>query len=519
MASIRLVSKGALEAHTAGGFVASEEPLASWSGAAVLARGGNAVDAAVAVSLSLAVVAPHLGGVGGDFFALVRTPDGVIRFFNGSGHAPRGLTRDLLVSRGYTEPPGRGPLSPTVPGMIDGLHLMWRRLGSMEWGSLVEPAVRLASRGFPAPPSYVAALERLSGELARDPGSRETYLARGIPSVGEPVRFPGLARLLEMISEDPRSFYDGEPAERIEEYIHSRGGVLSAGDLAVYRAEEGDPVGVESGGWRLWEMPPNTQGITTLHIIKILEAFNVPRDPLERIPAILAASREAYRVRDEELGDPRHMRLTPEELLSEEFIEKLREKASRGLPGAPGARGAGVEGDTTFFIVADGEGTLVAGIQSLFYHFGSMVTEPVFQVTLNGRAQGFTLREGLPNTLEPGKKPLHTLSALIAERDGEVVALGSSGGHFRPQQHALLFTSIAVHGMSVGEAVSAPRALWPPWSDRIVVDPGFEGAVRPPSGYRVEAGRTGVAAAARLKGGVWEVATDPRGDGYPLVLH
>ncbi len=510
--------KDILEAHTIGALVATEEPLASWSGAAILASGGNAVDAAVAVSLTLSVVIPHLGGIGGDFFALVRTPDGRVYFFNGSGYAPKGLTRELLLSKGYKQVPGRGPLSPTVPGMVDGLYLMWRRLGSLEWRSLVEPAARLASRGFPAPPSYVRALSALAGELSSDPGSRETYLASGIPSVGDTVRFPGLARLLEMVAEDPRSFYEGEPAEKLEEYLQSRGGVMTAGDLAEYKAEEGNPLSASFAGWKLWEMPPNTQGITTLHMLKILEGSDLPRDPLARLPLMLAAAHAAYRVRDELVGDPRYMKHSVDELLSDEFIQALREEARRHGLAIPGGR-PGSSGDTTFFIVVDREGMIVAGIQSLFYPFGSMVTEPTFQVTLNGRAQGFTLREGLPNTLEPGKKPLHTLSALIAERDEEVVALGASGGHFRPQQHALLFTSIAVHGMSVGEAVSAPRALWAPWTDRIVVDPGFEEAVRPPRGYRVEPGRTGVAAAVHFKRGVWAAATDPRGDGYPLVLH
>ncbi len=515
---VQRVYRDTLEAHTTGALVAAEEPLASWSGAAILASGGNAVDAAVAVSLSLSVVIPHLGGIGGDFFALVRTPEGRVYFFNGSGYAPAGLTRDLLLSKGYSQVPGRGPLYPTVPGMVDGLHLMWRRLGSLEWRELVEPAANLASRGFPASPSYVKALKALTSDLSRDPGSRETYLASGIPSVGDTIRFPGLARLLEMIAGDPRSFYEGEPARRLEEYLQAKGGVLAVSDLAAYKAEEGEPISASFGEWRLWEMPPNTQGLTTLHLIKILEADSIPRDTLARLPLMLAASKAAYRVRDEMLGDPRFMKHSIEELLSDEFIQALREEARRygqhGLAQDPGA-----SGDTTFFIVVDREGMLVAGIQSLFYPFGSMVTEPVFQVTLNGRAQGFTLKEGLPNTLEPGKKPLHTLSALIAERGDEVVALGASGGHFRPQQHALLFTSIAVHGMSVGEAISAPRALWAPWTDRIVVDPGFEAMVQAPPGYRVEPGRTGVAAAVHLKRGVRTAATDPRGDGYPLILH
>ena len=497
--------------------VAGEEPLAEAVAFRVLHEGGNAVDAAVAMGFALAVTIPHLGGVGGDFFALVREPDGRVWFVNGSGHAPRRLTREMLESRGYTSVPSRGPLSPTVPGLVGGLRLLWEKGGTMEWGRLLEPARRLAREGFPASPGYVRSLQAYKGLLEGDPGSRETYL-RGAPKrPGDPVRFPGLARLLELVADDPWSFYRGEPARAVEEYLSSLGGVLTAGDLGEYSPETGRPLMLEYRGWRLWEMPPNTQGLTTLHIMGVLEQWRLPRSVEDRFYYILSAAAPAYRARDRHLGDPRWMRHSPEELLSEEWLEGLRAEARSGPPSClhMGRAGAG-SGDTTFYAVADGEGRVVAAIQSLFMPFGSTVTEPRFQVTLHGRANGFTLEPGLPNALEPGKRPLHTLSAVIAESpDGGVYAVGTSGGHYRPQQHALLLTSIIDHGAEPGEAVALPRILWTPGTCSLVADPD---APRPPlPGYEMRSGRTGVASIVWVRERLRGSAVDPRGDGVPLV--
>ncbi|MEB3816760.1 MAG: gamma-glutamyltransferase family protein [Desulfurococcales archaeon] len=509
-----------LESFSKSGGVASEEPLASAVGLGILLRGGNAVDAAVAVSFALSVVAPHLGGVGGDFFSLVMTPGGRVYFFNGSGQAPARLTPELLEGLGYREAPSRGPLAPTVPGMVGGLYLMWRRLGSLEWRDLVEPAIRLAGEGFPVPPSLAAAIGEHKELLGIDPGSRATYLEGLEARPGGPARLPGLARLLEGVAEDPWFLYRGEPAERIEEYLSERGGVLASSDMRAYEPVESEPLSLDYRGWRLWEMPPNSQGATSLHILAILERVGapIPRRPLERVPLLVAASLPAYRFRDREIGDPRYMRVKPWELVSDSLLDRLAGEAPGQPPPCKNRSQAG-GGDTTFYIVVDADGMVVAGIQSLFYHFGSGVTEPTYQLTLNGRVNGFTLERGLPNTLAPGKRPLHTLSALVAESpEGEVAVMGSSGGHFRPQQHALLATSIIDHGMSPGEAVAAERVLWKPYTCELVADEGIEEVPGMPPGYRVTHGRTGVAAAAlRVAGGYWILATDPRGDGYPYI--
>ena len=195
-----------------GGVVASEHPLASLVGVKVLERGGSAVDAAVAVSFALAVLQPHLGGIGGDFFALLRSANGRVRFVNGSCGAPSKLTPELVRSRGFSRVPERGPLSINVPGMVEGLHLLWRMGGRLEWAELVRPAIELASKGFPASNGLARAIQAYRGLLEADRGSRETYLVVE-PRPAAVARFPGLARLLELVAEDPRSFYEGEPSQ------------------------------------------------------------------------------------------------------------------------------------------------------------------------------------------------------------------------------------------------------------------------------------------------------------------
>ena len=497
---------GAALVYSKHGVVASEEPHASRIGASVLEAGGNAVDAAVATSMTLAVTVPHLGGLGGDFFALIREPEGKVWFINGSGAAPRLLTRELVESRGYEYMP-RGPLSPTVPGLVDGLYLMWRKQGSAEWRRLIMPAAKLASNGFPASRTLARAVEKNRSLLERDEGSRKTYL-EAPPREGGVFRLPGLGELLRIIAEDPRSFYEDKPAELMADYVSRVGGVLSKEDLAGHKGFEDKPLSAEYKGWKLWETPPNTQGASTLQLLLLMgeEPLPDPESP-SRVEQLLRLAPPLYEWRDRNIGDPEAMRISREELVSPRTISEIK-----GLR-YTGCRGMSREGDTTFFTVVDSEGRIVAGIQSLFHHFGSLVTEPVFQVTLNDRALGFTLKPGRPSTLKPGRRPLHTLSALIMEHPGgEVFALGASAGHLRPQLYAWMASNIMDYGMSLLEAISHPRAAWDPETCILLA----ERSVVVPSNTVVRLRDTiGVASASSWRSGVAVGATDPRGAGIP----
>ncbi len=483
--------------------VATEEPHASSVAADIIRGGGNAVDAAIAASFTLAVTIPHLGGLGGDFFALVKDPNDRVYFMNGSGYSPAGLEAE----GGHRL---RGPEAITVPGMVAGLYRLWKVLGSLDWAELVSPAIKLAREGFPASRTLAEGIRAAEGKLAADPGSRQTYLVAEVVE-GSLIRFPGLAKALELIAEDPRSFYEGAIAEAMAEYASSRGSPLNLDDLRSYDAEEGQPLITTYRGWVIYEMPPNTQGATALHILKLLEGLEPPKNPLggERVKAVLEAARPAYAWRDLNLGDPRYMSVPVTKLLSDRVLKEIRR-----LGNAPRAGGVG---DTTYFAVATADGYLVSAIQSLYHPFGSGVTEPRYQITLNDRGSCFDPRPGLPNSVGAKKKPLHTLSAIIMGKEGAWFALGASGGHLRPQQHAVFVTNIVDYGMRFDEAINAPRFAWDPESGELLIEDGVKPTTLPwVRGVR-RVRRVGVANAAALLGKVVGASTDKRGVGVPAI--
>jgi gamma-glutamyltranspeptidase/glutathione hydrolase len=501
-----------------GAVVATEHPLATAAAVEVLSRGGNAFDAAVAASLTLTVVLPHLGGLGGDFFALVRTRDGSVHFIDGSGPAPAQASIEKLRKMGYTSMPVRGPLAVTVPGLVDALRVMWQRFGSLEWRELVSKAVSLARGGFPASRSLVRGVKAARDLLSTDPGSA-AYLAAD--RIGALVRFPGLAQALERIAEDPRDFYEGDIARSIASYVQQRGGLLSYEDLSSYSASVRSPITVTYKSCRVHEAPPPTQGITTLHLLKLTEQVELPRDPIaeERVAILFTVSLAAYEARDRYVTDPGFMEVSVDELLDEAFIYKLYERAVSAASALPAKLRWRSSGDTTFFAIADVEGNVMAGIQSLYNHFGAAVTEPKYQVPLNNRGSDFVLDSGHANALEPGKRTLHTLSAMVVECEKNIYALGTSGGHYRPQIHWWLATNILDYGMQLSEAIEAPRVLLDFRGRRIITEEVPVDAVARVYRYEVVRqpypSRTGVAAGVQLKleDGVKVAASDVRGDG------
>jgi len=323
--------------------------------------------------------------------------------------------------------------------------------------SLVSRVVKLAENGFPVSKSLSEAVKLNRELLSSDEGSSSTYLTIGAP--GSRHTFKGLAKALKIISEDPREFYEGEIAQKIVNYVRERGGLLSMEDLSKYRAGEGSPISASIWGGLAYEMPPPTQGITTLHMMMLTEELGSPRS-WSRLRKLIEISERAYSVRDRYLTDPKFMRVSVEELLHS-ILEG----------GAPGSMN---DGDTTFFSVIDGDGMIVSGIQSIFYAFGSGITEPNYQITLNCRASSFSLREDHANRLEPGKRTLHTLSSLIFELDDDWYVIGTSGGHYRPQIHWWLSTNLFKFGMDLREALDFPRAYFDPSKRVLVVEEGLE---------------------------------------------
>lgn len=495
------------------GVVASETALASAVGVKILEMGGNAVDASVATSLMLSINIPHLGGLGGDFFALIKDPQGRITFINGSGYAPSEMTIEFISSAGLKEVPLEGPLSIVVPGMIDGLRVMWEKLGSLEWRKIVDLVINSLRNGFPASPSFATALNNFRDILLKDEGSKRTYYSNThYYSPGQIIRFDGMIKALELIKEDPRQFYEGDIAIKISDYVRSKGGVISYEDMKNYKAEIGQPISLRLGDAVIYEMPPNTQGVTTLQLLKLLEEEHTNKpNSIDRLKTYVRMFKAVYRIRDSYVGDPRYMRVGVNELLSTDFLRSSISSHQESRVS---------DGDTTYFAVIDGEGTIVSGIQSLFYPFGSKVTEPTYGITLNSRASSFNTLSDHPNSLAPLKKPLHTLSAMLILTKDREMALGLSGGHFRPQLHAEIFQNIFKYKMNPQEAIEHPRFIWYPGTNIIEFEEGFEeGVIEEHTLRKVKyPARLGVAAIAEIIGSVKAGYVDPRGDGLALGL-
>ncbi len=457
--------------------VASESFFASRVGVDVLSRGGNAVDAAVAVSLALSGVLPYLGGLGGDLIAVVRGDK--VRTVMGIG-----WSSSLL--RGV--PPLRGPESATVPGLVRGLQLLHARYGSMEWGRLVGLAVSWLERGPPAHPSLVRALRRYRELLAADRGSRESYLFADV-DVGDPFVPRGLLNALRVIADHGADGFYDIIARDIVEYT----GTFTLDDFTQYRAVETDTVVYEYRGFKVHEAPPPSMGLTTLLMLRLLEGHEYGANSGDRVCRYVAAARRAYGIRNAYLGD----------------VEVDVGKLLAHPPTVPDAERPGIrEGDTTYFAVATRDMS-VSAIQSLYYPFGSAVTVPGWGITLNNRASDFA--EAGPNAAAPRKRPLHTLSALLVEGDGAEYLLGASAGHYRPFLYAWLVDNVARFGHDVRRAVAYPRALWEGGSE-VSVEIGIDvcpGLVAEVVDYP---GAMGVAAGV-YRGGALVGFADPRGDG------
>jgi len=497
--------------------ISAETPIASYIGTKILEQGGNFADASVATSLALAITIPHLGGLGGDFFALFRTSDGRVHFINGSGYAPKELSVDLMIERGFMKMPSTGPLSIVVPGMIDALYLLLENFGTMEWSIVVREVIDRLKRGFPMGISLAKTLLNIKEELARDEGSYRTYYSQLTKiSPAEVVKFKGMIKALEVLREDPRAFYEGDIAEKICEYVQSLGGVLDISDMKEYHAFFDDPIKLSLENTTVFEMPPNTQGVTTLQVIKMLESANLG-GPLsaKRIKESLRAFRAAYWIRDQYISDPRDMRVSVRELLSDEFLEKALSESGKSLSNHTNG------GDTTYFAIADDDGNVISAVQSLFYPFGSRVTEPTYGITLNARASSFSLNRDHVNVLKPRKRPLHTLSAMIIEDDSRVMALGLSGGHYRPQLHSEIFSNIYKYSLGVQDALDHRRFIWHLWTSSVDMEDGFQTASLKGLDINVVPypSRLGVAGAVEiLMNGIRVGYCDIRGEGIPIGL-
>lgn len=376
--------------------VASPHHAATRAGADVLAAGGNAVDAAVATNAMLAVVYPHMCGLGGDLFLLYHSAaDRRVRCLNGSGPAPRLATRDAFRERGLTAIPPRGPLPVTVPGAVGAWQEALERFGRRPLSELLAPAAQAAHEGVEVSAGLAASLQDNRDELAADPLLRERFLdGTGRPlAVGATLHQPEVAGTLRrLIDHGARDFYGGVIAERIDAACRTADGFLRRDDLAGYAPRWVEPLRVPYRGLEVVTPPPNSQGITALMMLNILTVLDASRHPpgsADHIEALIAAKHVAFAARDRYVTDPDFLEAPVKRLLS-------LDHARQALSAPPGpVRSSG--GDTVYICTADGEGNACSLIQSLFYGFGSGFVAGESGVLLQNRGHYFSLEDDHPN--------------------------------------------------------------------------------------------------------------------------
>jgi gamma-glutamyltranspeptidase/glutathione hydrolase len=441
-----------------GAVVVSPHAVATAAGLEMLAIGGNAVDAAIATNAVQGTVAPETCGIGGDLFALVHTP-GVDKpaFLNSSGRAGSAASAAALRDAGHESMPLYHKAAVTIPGCVDGWLALHARFGSLPFDRLLEPAIRLATDGFPASPEFADSFSRRAAELATQPSARAMYPDGNNPVPGDRIVRADLARTLTAVATGERSaFYGGAFGRALVDAVQ---GAITPEDLTVPQADWQEPLGREVFGLTGWTSPPNTQGYLTLAAARTFELAGGGTDPED--PDFWHLLIEAYRAsawqRDDLLADPRDAEITGEELVAEGRLVKLAAEIDRDRAGT----WAGVDsasGGTAYMCAIDHTGMAISLIQSNFHGIGSGVGAGATGVLLHNRGGGFNLRPGHPNELVPGRRPLHTLSpSLWTDGDQLRLVLGTRGGHQQPQ---MLSTMAALHlhaGLEPGEAQAHPR--------------------------------------------------------------
>ena len=447
------------------GIAATSQTLASQAAAQILARGGNAVDAAIAANAALTAVEPMMNGIGGDLFAIYwNAKSGKVTGINASGWAPRRLTPELLREKGHHRMPEDGILSASVPGCVDGWERLHSAHGKLPWKDLLQPAIYYAKQGFPVTEWIQGYWRDSVTKLTRDSYARGLFLRDGLaPGVGEVFRNPDLAKALELIAtRGADAFYRGDIAKAILATSERLGGVFEASDLAEFQSEWVEPISTTYRGWKVHELPPNGQGLAALSMLNIMEQFPLgdrPHDSPESLHIKIEAQKLAYEDLQRYNGDPGFSEIPIAGLIAKDYAAKRaalidRERATCNVkPGNP----LPGSGDTIYLTAVDRDGNIVSLIQSIYLSFGSGVAVEGYGFHLHNRAALFTLEAGHPNVLVPRKRPFHTIIPGLMEKDGVHIGFGIMGGLNQAQAHAQFVSNIVDHGMNIQQALEAPR--------------------------------------------------------------
>lgn len=454
------------------GIVAAEHPFASQAGAKILAQGGNAVDAAIAANAIMGVVAPMANGIGGDLFAIVyEAKTGKLYGLNASGWAPAGLTPEFLKQRGITKMPQLGIHSVTVPGAVDGWDKLNRRFGRKKLSTLLAPAIRYADEGFPVSEifsSYWIASQR---KLRQDTNAARTFLVEDLaPQPGQIFRNRELAGSLREIARHGRdAFYKGPIAKRILAGSQKLGGTMTAEDLANFSSQWVEPISTTYHGWKVYELPPNGQGIGALIMLNLMENFplaDLGQNSAGALHIMIEAKKLAYADVLRFVCDPQFNRVPVAGMLSKEYGRNRAklidlDHANCDVPsGQPPPMG----NDTTYLCVVDADGNMVSYIQSNYESFGSGVVPAGAGFALQDRGGLFSLDPSSPNVLAGRKRPLHTIIPAFMSKGDIRIAFGIMGGWNQSQAHAQFVSDVVDHKMNIQAALEAPRFTKPTFS-------------------------------------------------------
>lgn len=447
--------------------VATSHPLAAQAGLRMMLKGGNAIDAAIAGAAAITIVEPVSCGIGSDAFAIVW--DGkTLHGLNSSGPAPAawdvayfenkyGLGADGLAKR-----PIRGWDTVTIPGAVAAWAALHQKFGKLPFDVLFEPAIEIARRGYAVPPVVAAKWARAVPELKDQPGFAQTFMPRGsAPAVGQIFKAPEMAATLERIAATRgRDMYEGQLAEKIVAASRQGGGVMSLNDLRDYAPEWVTPISKDYHGYTLHEIPPNGQGIAALIALGIAERFdlrNIPVDSAQsqhiQIEAMKLAFADIYRY----VADPRAMRITPEQMLDDNYLDDRARLIRLDQAGNPDA-GRLPSGGTIYLTAADEDGNMISFIQSNYMGFGSGVVVPGTGISLQNRGVGFSMDPKSANAVQGGQRPFHTIIPGFLTKNGQpVMSFGVMGGDMQPQGHMQTVIRMIDYDQQPQAACCAPR--------------------------------------------------------------
>ena len=446
---------------------ATSQPLVTQIALDIMKQGGSAVDAAIAADAALGLMEPTGSGMGGDLFAIVwDAKTKKLYGLNASGRSPKSLTLEYLKSQKLEHMPKYGPLPVSVPGCVDGWFELHGKFGKLPMKQILAPAIRYARDGFPVSELisyYMGRSADLFDDPKQYPNFKETYTIDGhAPRVGEMFRNPALANTLERVAKKGRDgFYTGEVAKTIDTFMHANGGFLSAADLAEHHSEWVDPISTNYRGYDVWQLPPNTQGLSTLEILNIVEGYDFSKiewGSADHVHLVIEAIKLAFEDRANYIADPAFDKLPVAKLISKDYAAErralidMKTAAKRVEPGKLGGN------DTVYMTMADKDGNMVSLIQSNYRGMGSGMVPPGLGFMLQDRGELFNLEEGHADTYAPGKRPFHTIIPGFVTKDGApYMSFGVMGGSMQPQGQVQVLMNMIDFGMNLQEAGDAPR--------------------------------------------------------------